>query len=178
MTDRAMGTAAAAPRVSRFDRAPSRGSARTADPLSSTQFTISLDSSPVGSFTEISGLGVTVETEDLVEGGQNGFVHRLPRGMKWQNVVLKRGVTDSDALLEWLAECSGPGLERRSGSGYAVPLRTATITVHDAAGRRVRGWRLERAMPVRWTGPRFSASARELAIEELEVTHCGLFPAT
>ena len=155
---------------------PAGKSVRTKDPVPAAYFSLSLDGDggTIGSFTEISGLGVTVEVEELVEGGENGFVHRLPRGMKWQNIVLKRGVTDSDALLQWLSECSGSGLERRKKDNYTVPLRTATITVHDAAGRPVRRWQLERALPVRWTGPRFSASAREPAVEELEVSHGGL----
>jgi phage tail-like protein len=158
--------------------APRRTTARTMDPVPTARFTISLDKDggQIGSFTEISGLGVTVQVEELVAGGENGFVHRLPSGMKWQNIVLKRGVTDSNALLGWLAECSGPGLESQQEGQYRVPLRTATITVHDPAGKPVRRWRVERALPVRWTGPRFSASARELAVEELEVSHGGLYP--
>lgn len=150
---------------------------RTPDPASAARFTLSLDSQDVGSFAEIAGLAVTIDTEELVEGGQNGFTHRLPRGMKWGNIVLKRGVTDSDVLLPWLAEYSGPQLERLAGRGFVLPKRTATITVHDAKGRIVRAWSLEGAYPVRWTGPRFAAAARDVAMEELEVCHCGLYVA-
>jgi phage tail-like protein len=150
---------------------------RTPDPAFAARFTLSLDKQDVGSFSEIGGLAVTIEVEELVEGGQNGFTHRLPRGMKWANVVLKRGVTDSDVLLPWLAEYSGPALEKLQSKGFALPTRTATITVHDARGEAVRAWSLDGAYPVRWTGPRFSASARELAMEELEVCHRGLYAA-
>jgi len=150
---------------------------RTPDPAFAARFTLSLDGKDVGSFSEIGGLAVTVEVEELVEGGQNGFTHRLPRGMKWANVVLKRGVTETDVLLPWLAEYSGPQLEKLEGNGFALQTRTATITVHDAKGRPVRAWSLEGAYPVRWTGPRFAASSREAAVEELEVCHCGLYPA-
>lgn len=147
------------------------------DPAFAARFTLSLDKSDVGAFSEISGLAVTIEVEELVEGGQNGFTHRLPRGMKWANVVLKRGVTDTDILLPWLAEYSGPQLERLEGKNFAIAPRTATITVVDARGEPVRAWALERAYPVRWTGPRFAASGRDVAMEELEVCHCGLYTA-
>ncbi|MBX9243965.1 phage tail protein [Actinotalea ferrariae] len=150
---------------------------RTPDPPSSARFTLSLDSGDVGTFVEISGLAVTVEVEELVEGGQNDFTHRLPRGLKWQNVVLKRGLTDPDVLLPWLAECAGPGVERAQDQGFRMPVRTATIAVHDSLGAPVRSWALEHAFPVRWTGPRFAAGASELASEELEVCHRGLFAA-
>jgi phage tail-like protein len=144
---------------------------QSADPPSAACFSLDIDGISVGSFTEIGGLGVTIETEDLVEGGENGFVRRLPKGMKWQNVVLKRGVTDSDALLGWLSEYSGPGLEAQACSPKR---RTVTVRVHRPNGATLHAWELYEAMPVRWTGPRLSSTARELALEELEVTHCGL----
>ena len=146
-------------------------SARTMDPPWAGRFWLDIDKVPVGAFTEVGGLGVTIETEDLVEGGENGFIRKLPRAMRWQNIVLKRGVTDSDALLSWLSEFSGPGLE---ASGCKPVRRTVTITVYRTVGKPEHVWRLEQAMPVRWSGPRLSATARELALEELEVSHCGL----
>ena len=150
---------------------------RTPDPVRASRFTLSLDRGDVGSFTEISGLAVTIDVEEVVEGGNNGYTHRLPKGMKWQNIVLKRGVTDSEVLLSWLAECSGPKLESLEAKNFEVPRRTATITVHDGSGAAVRAWSLDGAFPVRWTGPRFAASAAELAVEELEVCHRGLYAA-
>ena len=41
--------------------------------------------------------------EELVEGGHNGGVHRLVGRTKWPNLVLKRGITQNDALFAWLA---------------------------------------------------------------------------
>jgi phage tail-like protein len=150
---------------------------RTPDAVHANRFTLSLDQEDVGSFTEIGGLAVTIDTEEVAEGGQNGYTHRLPRGMKWTNIVLKRGVTDSEVLFAWLAECSGPQLESLESKNFEVPRRTATITVHDGAGKPVKAWSLDGAYPVRWTGPRFAASASELAVEELEVCHRGLYAA-
>jgi phage tail-like protein len=171
-------TGAAAAAVTAAERRPQPRRPRTPDPAFAARFTLSLDGEEVGSFSEVGGLAVTIEVEELVEGGQNGFTYRLPRGMKWSNVVLKRGVTKSDTLLPWLAEYSGPELEKLAGKGFRLPTRTATITVHDAKGDPVRAWSLEDAYPVRWTGPRFVASARDAATEELEVCHRGLYPAT
>ncbi|HET9657740.1 MAG TPA: phage tail protein [Kineosporiaceae bacterium] len=149
-------------------RAPS---ARSADPPWAARFWLDIDKVTVGAFTEVGGLGVTIETEDLVEGGENGFIRKLPKAMRWQNLVLKRGVTNSDALLSWLSEYSGPGLE---AGGHRPERRTVTITVYRTVGKPAHIWRLEQAMPVRWSGPRLSSTSRELALEELEVSHCGL----
>ncbi|BEP13944.1 hypothetical protein acdb102_22550 [Acidothermaceae bacterium B102] len=151
---------------------------RTADPLSGSYFSLSLDQQDIGSFTEISGIGATLDTEEFVEGGENGFVHRFPKALKWTNIVLKRGFTDSDALLSWMMECAGPGIENQQSSGYQIPLRTATIMAYAPGGVPVRGWRLDSALPVKWTGPSLAANSKAAATEQLEVSHCGLSPAT
>ena len=43
----------------------------------------------------------------------------------------------------------------------------------DAAGKPVRTWKFTEAYPVKWNGPKLAASSRDLAVEELEVCHCG-----
>src|SRR2546429_8141077 len=127
----------------------------------------------IGAFTEVSGLSVQIDTEELAEGGQNGFTHKLPGRMKWPNLVLKRGITDSDGLFEWFAKCSGPGLE---ANGNKVERHHGSISLLDLKGKVVRRWEFEEAFPVKWTGPKLSASSRDLATEELEVCHCGFKP--
>ena len=42
--------------------------------------------------------------------GRTRYTHKLLGRMKWPNLVLKRGLTDTDALFEWLLQCSGEGL--------------------------------------------------------------------
>ena len=145
-------------------------SPRSNDPPLTGRFTLTVDGLVIGNFTEISGLGVQIEVEELVEGGENQFTHKLPRHMKWQNIVFKSGVTNSDELFRWLADCSGHGFEAK---GNQLKPRTATISVLSAAGEPVRSWSLEGAFPVKWTGPRLAASSRDLAVEELEVCHHG-----
>lgn len=134
-------------------------------------FQLTVDGLELGAFCEVTGLAVTVDVEDVVEGGQNAYVRKLVKGMRWPNVTLKRGVTRSDVLFAWLKECSGDAL-----NGGKVRRRNAAVTLADPGGEAVRTWRLEAAVPVRWTGPRLSASGRELAVEELEVAHHGFLP--
>jgi phage tail-like protein len=124
----------------------------------------------IGTFTEVSGLSVQIEVEELAEGGQNQYTHRLPGRMKWPNLVLKRGVTDTDNLFEWFAKSSGEGF---SGAGNKIEPLSGAVTLLDAAGETVRTWKFIDAYPVKWTGPKLAASAKDLAVEELEVCHCG-----
>ncbi|HEY2727542.1 MAG TPA: phage tail protein, partial [Parafilimonas sp.] len=52
-------------------------------------------------FQEVSGLSVEVETETLLEGGENRFEYKLPKRAKYPNLVLKRGLLTNTALLNW-----------------------------------------------------------------------------
>ena len=43
-------------------------------------------------FQEVSGLSFEVETEPLREGGENRFEYKLPKRIKYPNLILKRGL--------------------------------------------------------------------------------------
>jgi phage tail-like protein len=143
------------------------------DPPFVGRFMFTVDGLNIGAFTEVSGLSVQIDTEDLAEGGQNGYLHKLLGRMKWPNLVLKRGITDSDALFEWFAKCSGDGFAK---NGNKVEPMHGSISLIDLKGKVIRKWEFTEAYPVKWTGPKFAASSRDLAVEELEVCHCGFKP--
>jgi phage tail-like protein len=143
--------------------------ARKTDPPFVGRFVFEVEGRQIGAFTEVSGLAVTIEVEDVPEGGQNAYTHKLLGRMKWPNLVLKRGITDTNALFEWLMECSGEGFAKQN----KVIGRSGKVSVLSAAGKAVRTWEFENAKPVRWSGPKLAASSRDLAVEELEVCHSG-----
>jgi len=143
------------------------------DPPFVGRFVFEVSGLTIGAFTSVSGLSVQIDTEELAEGGQNQFTHKLPGRMKWPNIVLKRGITDTDALFEWLAECSGDGLEKNKNK---VKRRSGSVKLMDSKGKVVRRWSFVDAYPVKWSGPQLAASSRDLAVEELEVCHCGFKP--
>ena len=145
-------------------------SSRTVDPPFVGKFVFTVEGLTIGAFTEVSGLSVSIEVEDLAEGGQNQYTHKLPGRMKWPNLVLKRGVTNTDNLFDWFAKCSGDGF---AGAGNKLERHRGAVTLMDAAGKAVRTWEFTEAYPVKWSGPKLAASARDLAVEELEVCHCG-----
>ena len=148
---------------------------RTMDAPFTGQFVFSVDGvGEIGAFVECSGLSVEVGVEEINEGGQNHFTHKMPGRMKWPNIVLKRGITDSDNLFEWFWKTSGEGFE---GAGAKLERTHGEIAVLDAARQRVRSWKFEDAFPVAWKGPNLASSARDVAMEELEIAHHGFRPA-
>lgn len=136
----------------------------------SATFLVEVDGVEIGWFTEVSGLQVDVEVEDIQEGGENGYTHKLPGRMTWPNIVLKRGVTQNDALLTWLNKSSGEGF---AAAGNKLKRSSAAITLLAADGKRLRAWNFDGAFPVKWTGPSFAASSTDMAVEELEIAHHG-----
>ncbi len=117
------------------------------------------------SFTRCTGLTMEREVEYYYEGGVNDFVHVLPGRMKYQNIVLQRGVTSSFALWAWFA----------AGIYTGQPTYTnITILLYNAENKAIRGWNIFNAYPVKWVGPELDTSQSAVAVETLEIAHHGL----
>lgn len=138
--------------------------------ISNSTFMFEVDGLEIGQFMEVSGLEVEISVESIEEGGENGFVHRLPGRMSWPNISLKRGVTQVDNLFTWLNKSSG---EQFSQAGNKLTRSTAAITLIGPAGKRLRAWNVVEAFPVKWKGPDFSADSTGAASEQLEIAHHG-----
>lgn len=140
------------------------------DPVVTSSFLLEIDGVEVGLFKEVRGLEITVPTEEIREGGQNGFTHRVPGRVTYPNVVFKRGVTESNVLFQWLQKTSGEGF---AGAGNKLERVTGAVTVLDHNLKRLRAWELLDVFPVRWKGPDFSADNASPLEEELEIAHHG-----
>ncbi len=93
---------------------------------------------------EVSGLEVNVSVEDLEEGGENSYVHKLPGRMTWPNITLKRGITQNDTLLTWLNKSSG---EQFAANGNKLTRSTAAITLVGPCGPTTAGLGVRRRLP-------------------------------
>lgn len=138
--------------------------------ISAATFLVEVDGVEIGRFSEITGLEVTVETEEIQEGGQNSFVHKVPGRMSWPNIRLKRGITQTDSLITWLQKSSG---EQFAANKNKLSRSTAAITLVGPAGKRIRAWEFDGAFPIKWSGPNFNVESNDMAMEELEIAHHG-----
>jgi phage tail-like protein len=138
--------------------------------VTASTFLFEVDGMTIGEFMEVSGLEVEVGVESIEEGGENGFVHRLPGRMTWPNITLKRGVTQTDNLFAWLSKSSG---EQFAAAGNTLTRSTAAITLIGSDAQRLRAWEFVGAFAVKWKGPDFSASGNDAAMEQLEIAHHG-----
>ena len=149
--------------------AATRG-ARTVDPPSTALFKVTIDKiGVIGAFTECSGLSVEAEVEEVKEGGQNHFSHKLPGRLKWPTLRLKRGIVDNNTLFQWFLKTSGNGFAAEG----KLTKRTGEVTLVGPDGKKIRSWSFVGAFPVKWTGPTLAASSSEAGTEELEIAHHG-----
>ena len=140
------------------------------EPALGSRFLFEVDGIEIGLFASVRGLQVSSETQTITEGGQNGFAYRLPGRLEWPNITFSRGLTDADALFDWVNKTSGEGF---AAAGNKITRSTGAITAVGSDGSRLRSWSLEGVFPVRWTGPDFAAANDDPLTEELEVAHHG-----
>lgn len=140
------------------------GIAERTDPYTGFVFKVEVEGLLVGGFSEVSGLQAEVETETYREGGENEYVHKLVKGTTYPNLVLKRGITDSDLLWRWHRNVVNGKIERRN----------CRIILLDCQGNEKWHWLCQDAFPVKWNGPDFKADTSSVAIETLELVHNGI----
>lgn len=120
-------------------------------------------------FREVSGIAPDRAFEAVPEGGENRFVHALPKGIKNPLLVLKRGVLPvSASLVGWCRDV----LE--AGPLAPVKARQVRVSLMDAAGQPLRVWVFEQAFPVKWAVDSFESSKHELAIEQVALAYQSL----
>ena len=134
-----------------------------ADAQVALYFTVEIDGCDLGAFTSCDGLSMDVETEDRIEGGNNGFVWKLPVRIKYSNIKVTRPVgPESMKVAQWLAKLA-TGVERT----------TAHIAALTPDGQPLVTWTILGVIPVKWQGPSFSAESAKVAQETLEIAHNG-----
>jgi phage tail-like protein len=117
------------------------------------------------SFQKVSGIGAKMETEEVVEGGENAFVHRLPKKVSHDNLVLERGIADMDSdLVSWCQETMAGGL------GSIKP-RLVYVHLLDSERSPLHAWTFANAYPVRWQVGDFNAQENKVAVETIELAY-------
>jgi len=118
------------------------------------------------SFQEVRGIGAELEIEEVQEGGENRFVHRLPKAAKHPQLELKRGIAAMNSpLVGWCRSVLELGL--------SDSITTSLVTVYllDQFGAPVRGWSFANAYPVKWEVDEFKSTKNEVAIETIVLSY-------
>jgi phage tail-like protein len=113
-------------------------------------------------FQKVSGLGSTVETSPLEEGGQNLYVQSLPQKIKYENLVLQRGlVVGSPLVIEFNVAMSQ----------FKFKPSNVLVTLLDNTRIPIAGWLFMKAYPVKWSVSDLDADSNSVVIEHMELTY-------
>ena len=113
-------------------------------------------------FQSVSGLNVELETEQIAEGGENRFKHKLPVSTRYPNLVLKRGIRVDSALTKWCREA----LEN-----FDIKPTNITISLLNENHEPLMTWNVVHAYPIKWSVSEFNAEKSQLAIESIELAY-------
>ncbi len=137
------------------------------------------------SFSEVSGIDATYDVIEYRDGDDKlATPEKYPGLIKYSNITLSRGMTESLDFYQWIMTASGDSMSGAtlgtfvsSASQKTDPNNSAsTMTIHlldDQGQNAVATWTFRYVWPVKYTGPDFKGTGSEIAIEKLEIAHRG-----
>lgn len=131
------------------------------------QLSFSVNSGSVDtSFREVSGNNMGLATEEIPEGGNNQYKHRVPTSAKFPNLSLKRGLVPKNSpLVDWCMKTLSGGL-----SEY-IETKTIIVNLLDENGTPLKSWNFVNAWPVKWSASDLNSMNNEILIETLELSY-------
>ncbi len=135
------------------------------DPLVGFHFALEVQGVVTGYFTEVSGIGSENEVIEHKVVNDKGVevVLKIPGRLKWENIVLKRGITSNMDIWDWRKQVEDGDVQgaRQNGS----------VVMYDQTLTEVARWNFENAWPLKVTGPSVKSDSNEVGVEELTVAH-------
>lgn len=136
--------------------------------IPSFYFKVEIDGEQV-SFQEVSGLEASMETETIIEGGNNLFTHKLPVRQSYGNLTLSKGVVrETDDFYQWISSVL---LEQETiSNSFHENLRSISIDLMSPGDQtEVRSWQIVNAYPVKWSISSLNAEESKITIESVEL---------
>lgn len=133
----------------------------SSDPIAGFHFSVIFELVPQFSidtkFQSVNGLKVTMETEPYTEGGQNRFKHSLPLRSGYQDLVLKRGLTnDLSGLSMWCSQAM---------EDFIFYPANLIVSLLNENGNPVKVWYVSHAIPLSYECSDFNAEENKIVIE-------------
>ncbi|SEC21564.1 conserved hypothetical phage tail region protein [Tenacibaculum sp. MAR_2009_124] len=113
-------------------------------------------------FQSVSGLSVDLETEEVAEGGENRFKHKIPVRTKYPNLVLKRGMLIDSGVIKWC---------RKAIENFDIQPVDLTISLLDEKQQALQTWKISHAYPIKWSVADLNAEENKVIIETIELSY-------
>jgi phage tail-like protein len=136
------------------------------DPYKNFRFLVEIDGITQAGFREVTIPDSTQEPIEYREGNEPTTMRKLPGPLKYGNLSLKWGITDSLELYNWRKEVEEGKIKSAR--------RNIAIIVLDDEGNNASRWEFSQAWPSKYDTPDLKATGNEIAIENLEIVHEGM----
>jgi phage tail-like protein len=114
------------------------------------------------SFQEISGLEAKIQMDDIQEGGVNEFTRKLPKGVQYNNLVLKRGLIKSSPLMDWI---------NNAVQYFIFDPKLVEVNLLFQNGSPSVNWTFINAYPVSVKVSDLNATENKIVVETLELAY-------
>lgn len=119
-------------------------------------------------FQEVGGLTVEIEIEEVHDGAVPQFSYKFPKRAKYPNLVLKRGMLKSSALIAWFDNALDSYFNLFN---FSFSPCTIVIQLMDENGNPMASWQVNNAFPIKWQVSDFKSTANEVVVETLEFAY-------
>jgi phage tail-like protein len=114
------------------------------------------------SFQEVSGLEAKIQTDDIQEGGVNQFARKLPKGVQYNNLILKRGLIKSSPLMDWI---------NNAVENFIFEPKLVEVNLLFQNGTPSINWTFINAYPVSVKISDLNAQDNKIVVETLELAY-------
>ena len=128
----------------------------------SVEFTDLSSSEKDHQFQSVSGLTVDIETEEITEGGENRFKHKIPVRTKYPNLVLKRGLLVDSTVIDWC---------KRAVENFDFQPIDLMVKLLNEKHEPLLSWNVVHAYPIKWAIADFNAEESKVVIETIELVY-------
>lgn len=113
-------------------------------------------------FQSVGGLNMEFDVENIKEGGQNLFEHKLPARSKFSDLTLKRGLLLDSSLISWVKNAL-----------YDREFKPANLNISLLNNKHepLVTWQVFNAWPRKWNISDLNATENGIMVETLEISY-------
>jgi len=136
------------------------------DPYRNFRFRLEIDGIDEAGFSEVTIPDVDIESIEYRNGNEINTVRKLPGLAKYSNITLKKGITNSTVLYDWVNMVEIGKISKAR--------KNIAIILMNEEGEDVNRWEFTNAWAKKYKAPDLNAKGNEVAIETLEIVHEGM----
>ena len=139
---------------------------RRTDPYRNFRYLLEIDGITQAGFSDVTIGDSSQEPIEYREGDEPPTVRKVPGLVKYGNLSLKWGITDSMDLYNWRKAVMEGQIEKNR--------KNVAVLILDELGKQKARWNFQYAWPTKYEAPTLSAKGNDIAIETLEIAHEGM----